>query len=109
MATARCPDCGEPRTLRHLLGECAAFPVAWELVFDGRSPGWLLYREPHLTVEYLCARGWTEEPRHHLLSTSYVKARPAPPVAGDYVAAAGSDSPDSSESADGAVLAVALV
>ena len=56
-----------------MLGDCAAFPVAWALVFDGRPPGWLPYREPHLTVEYLCARGWTEESRHQLLSTSYIK------------------------------------
>ena len=92
-----------------MLGDCAAFPVAWALVFDGRPPGWLPYREPHLTVEYLCARGWTEESRHQLLSTSYIKTRPAPPVAGDDAAASGPDSPASSASADGSVLAVALV
>ena len=92
-----------------MLGDCAAFPVAWALVFDGRPPGWLPYREPHLTVEYLCARGWTAESRQHLLSTTYIKTRQAPPVAADYVAAPGSDSPASSASADGSVLAVALV
>jgi len=79
LAVSTCPDCDEPRSLLHLLGGCARFPAEWRSLFDGRPPGWLAYREPHLVIEYLCARGWVEQTRGELLSKSYLKIAPLPP------------------------------
>jgi len=79
LTVSTCPDCDEPRSLLHLLGGCARFPAEWRSLFDGRPPGWLADREPHLVIEYLCARGWVEQTRGELLSKSYLKIAPLPP------------------------------
>jgi hypothetical protein len=109
LCASRCLDCGEQRTVSHVLRGCVDLPAEWQALFGDRSPGWLMCREPHLVVEYLCARGWVEDPRSSYLSASYLSAHPLPPVAAASSSpGVAADDASSSESGDSVVAAVVL-
>ena len=77
---ARCPDCGAPSSVAHLLRDCPLLPSPWRELLSGRDPGWWVCKEPHMALEYLSARGWLRVRRGELFAGGYLREHPGPPV-----------------------------